>query len=64
MGITKLAEIRKAKGLTQRRLAYLSGVHRVSIARYEAGVVSPTAKALEKLAKALEVPIDAIVGRR
>ena len=61
---TKLAAVRKAKGMTQRKLSYLSGVHRVSIARYETGRVSPNARVLEKLADALGVPIDDIVGRK
>lgn len=61
---SKLAEIRKSKGMTQRKLSYLSGVHRVSIARYETGRVSPTVRVLEKLADALGVPIDEIIGRR
>ncbi|MBO5959705.1 MAG: helix-turn-helix transcriptional regulator [Lentisphaeria bacterium] len=50
--------------MTQRKLSYLSGVHRVSIARYETGRVSPTVRVLEKLADALGVPIDEIIGRR
>ena len=45
-----MAKVRKAKGLTQRKLSYLSGVHRVSIARYETGRVSPNVRVLEKLA--------------
>lgn len=61
---TKLAEIRKSRGMTQRKLSYLSGVPRVSIARYETGRVSPNIRVLEKLADALGVSIDDIVGRR
>lgn len=61
---SNLAQIRKAKGMTQRKLSYLSGVHRVSIARYESGRVSPTLRVLEKLADALGVPIDDIIGRK
>ena len=62
--ITNLAKIRKAKGLTQDKLATLSGVPRVSIARYETGKVSPNARILERLAMALEVKIDDIVDRK
>ena len=62
-GVSKLAQVRRAKGMTQRMLSVLSGVHRVSIARYESGTVSPTVKALEKLARALGVGINDIIGR-
>ena len=62
--ITNLAKVRKAKGMTQRKLSIKSGVHRVSIARYEAGKVSPNVRALERLAEALGVPIDDIVDRK
>ena len=61
--ITQLAEVRKAKGLTQRKLAYLSGVPRVSIARYETGKVSPNIRVLEKLADALGVKVDDLIRK-
>ena len=62
--ITKLAKIRKARGLTQEGLATLSGVHRVSIARYETGKASPNVRNLEKLSVALKVKIDELVDRK
>ena len=62
--ITRLAKVRKAKGMTQRKLSYLSGVHRVSIARYETGRVSPNVRILEKLANALGVPVDDLIDRK
>lgn len=62
--ITKLRKVRKALGLTQRRLAILSGVDRVSIARYETGRVSPNIRNLTKLADALGVPVDELVEKR
>lgn len=62
--ITNLAKIRKAKGLTQTELATLSGVPRVSIARYETGKVSPNVRILERLANALQVPMDDLVDRK
>ena len=55
--------VRKAKGMTQRKLSFLSGVHRVSIARYETGKVSPNIRALEKLAGALGVSVDDLIGK-
>ena len=62
--ITNLAKMRKAKGLTQAQLSELSGVPRVSIARYETGKVSPSVRILERLAVALGVLIDDIVDRK
>ena len=50
--------------MTQRKLSIKSGVHRVSIARYETGKVSPNIRVLERLANALGVPIDDLVDRR
>ena len=62
--ITNLARIRKLRGITQRKLSVMSGVHRVSIARYETGRVSPNVRVLERLANALSVPIDALVDKK
>lgn len=59
---TKLAELRKAQGITQERLSELSGVSRVTIARFETGKVSPTLLTLERLAAALGVTIADVAG--
>lgn len=50
--------------MSQEQLAAVSGVHRVSIARYEAGVISPTVRVLEKIAKALGVPVAELLDRK
>lgn len=63
MGIG-LAQVRKAKGLTQEQLSKLSGVSRVSIARYETGKISPTVRALQRLAKALNVSAGKLIDRK
>ena len=60
----KLAELRKSKGLSQQRLSDLSGVARVTIARFELGTQSPTLETLKRLADALKVPIDKLVDRK
>ena len=62
--ISRLAEVRKAKGLSQARLSELSGVHRVTICKYETGVVSPNVRNLKKLSDALEVPVDEIIDKK
>jgi DNA-binding XRE family transcriptional regulator len=56
-----LADIRRKRGLSQDQLAKLSGVHRVTIARFETGKISPKLKTLERLAAALGVPIGKII---
>ena len=49
--------------MTQERLAELTGIHRVTIARYESGDVSPTARNLLKLSDVLRVPVDKLIDR-
>jgi len=61
--ISNLATLRKKKGLTQEALARKSGVNRVLIARFERGRSNPTLDTLQKIALALDVPIDAIVSK-
>ena len=57
-----LREIRKRKGLSQGRLAELSHVHRVSISLYESGKKKPNVDSLKRLANALEVSTDELLG--
>ena len=59
-----LAEERRAKGMTQEQLSSISGVSRISIARYESGKVSPTVKMIIRLANALKVPVSKLVDKR
>lgn len=61
--ISKLAQVRKAQGLSQERLAEISGVHRVSIARIETGEISPNIRTLEKLADALQVAVSELIEK-
>lgn len=53
--------MRKAKGFTQEKLSALSGVHRVSIAKYEAGVSRPGQKNLVRLARALDCTVGDLI---
>lgn len=52
---------RKDRGMTQQELADASGVSRISIARYETGVKTPSIASTYKLAKALDVPFDELI---
>src|SRR5690606_16071375 len=54
----RIREARMAANLTQEKVAELSGIPQSHISRLEKGQHSPTAKTLEKLAKAIGVPIS------
>lgn len=56
-----LSAIRRKKGISQAKLSEMSGVHRVTIARFETGKISPKLKTLERLAAALGVPVGKII---
>lgn len=59
----RIAEIRRQRGLNQDELAELSTLSRISIARYETGKIEPGAKALGRIADALEISTDVLLGR-
>ena len=59
----RIAEIRRERGLNQDELAELATLSRISIARYETGKIEPGAKALGRIADALEVSTDVLLGR-
>lgn len=58
-----LREVRKAHGLTQEQLSAVSGVNRVSIAKYESGKSTPSLQTAERLATALGVTIDELMKK-
>ena len=57
-----LKRLRKQKGLSQERLAELSHVHRVSISMFENGKKNPNVDSLKRLANALDVSTDELLG--
>jgi len=57
----RLAQLRKARSLTQQQLADKAGVHVVQIRRYEGGVSQPAVDVLKRLAIALSVSADALL---
>lgn len=59
---TRLKEWRERRGLSLRKLGELSGVHFVSLARYEAGQGDPQLSTLLKLCKALHITLNQLVG--
>jgi len=58
-----IKDIRKLRGLNQDQLAEMACLNRVTIAKYESGKVEPGAGALWRIADALEVPVDVLLGR-
>ena len=59
----KIRELRKAAGISQDQLAELASLNRVTIAKYESGRVEPGAQALSRIADALDVSVDALLGK-
>jgi transcriptional regulator with XRE-family HTH domain len=57
----RLAQLRKAQGYSQQRLADAVDLHVNQVRRYEAGAAQPTLDALISLARALRVSLDALV---
>lgn len=58
-----IAKIRRERGLSQDELAELAMISRISVARYETGKFEPGAQALNRIADALEVTTDELLGR-
>jgi len=62
--VANLKSIRKLRGMTQDALAKASGIHRITIAKYEAGKVKPSLENAEKMAKALKCSLDELIGTK
>ncbi|WP_315534029.1 helix-turn-helix transcriptional regulator [Delftia acidovorans] len=54
----RIAEARQKAGLSQAELGEKSGIAQTQISRYESGRAAPRRESIEKLAKALDVPLD------
>ena len=60
--MTRLRELREARGLSLRKLAVKADVHYVSLARLEGGLLDPRLSTLLKLCKVLGVTLTELVG--
>lgn len=58
----RLKELREKNNLTQEQLAKISGVSSRMIQRYEYGTSRPRLDAAEKIAKALNITTDELLG--
>jgi len=60
---TRLAQLRKAKGLSQEELARVLHLNQSTIAYYESGKKRPSYEVLQSLAEFFGVSIDYLLGR-
>ena len=59
----RLRELREQKGLSQEKLGKLTEVTKVSVCGYELGKKTPSVNQLDRIASALEVTTDYLLGR-
>jgi transcriptional regulator with XRE-family HTH domain len=60
---TRLAELRKLHGFTQRYIADYIGLSQPSYLRYETGTAEPSQENLVKIADLFDVSLDYLLGR-
>lgn len=58
----RIHEFRLSKGLTQDEFAEKCGLSRSTVARYEAGVVTPSFDTLQRMAKVFGISSDYFIG--
>jgi len=58
---SKLRKLRKQKGFSQEKLAFKCGLHRTYISDIERGSRNVSLKNIEKIAKALGVPLKLLL---
>lgn len=59
----KIREIRKSKGMTQADLASILKTSPQNLAQYENGKRNPKSETIIKIADALQVPLDELLGK-
>lgn len=57
-----ITDLRKAKEMSQADLANKTGISQVMVGKYERGDASPSIEVAKKMADALEVSLDYLVG--
>src|SRR5688572_20852076 len=57
-----IRQLREARGMTQEQMAKVSGVPRPTWANLESGAANPTLAVLVKVANALQVPLEELIG--
>jgi|ERR1043166_6485962 transcriptional regulator with XRE-family HTH domain len=59
----RLRQLRETRGLTQAELGEKAGLPAASISHFETGIRTPGTTTLQRLADALEVRVDYLLGR-
>ena len=59
----RIKELRKEKGMTQKELANAMGVTASMIGQYETGIRIPKYETLERVAKALSISVETLMGK-
>lgn len=59
----KIREARKAAVITQEELAKALGINRATLSRYESGAIDPPSSQLQRIASALGVSVDYLIGK-
>lgn len=62
--VKRIAELRRAQGLTQQQLAEQLGIAQQTLAHYEGAKLRVPASMLPQLAQIFSVPVDVLLGRR
>lgn len=57
----KIKHHRNVKGLTQKQLGDMAGIHEVTIRKYEANKISPKRDQLESIASCLGIPLNEFI---
>lgn len=60
--LKNLRDIRKARNISQAELSKRSKVNRINISQYETGAKNPNLTTTQRLAEALGVTVDALIG--
>ncbi|MCH5143153.1 MAG: helix-turn-helix transcriptional regulator [Clostridiales bacterium] len=60
----KIAELRKAQGLSQRQLAKEIGTSQANLSRWEQGIIEPSIIECWRIADYFDVSIDILCGRK
>jgi transcriptional regulator with XRE-family HTH domain len=58
----RIRDARQAAGMSQRQLSALSGIAQQTITRLETGLIRPKLDTVEKLAQALGMPLNVLMG--
>lgn len=60
----RIKTLRKKRGMTQQELAFLCNFEKSNMSRIEKGKTNPTILTLQKISKALKVPIEDLIKSR